>query len=259
MTPAATPYRPQMTRAELLARERRRKARRRKYMIRRIVALLVLIGLITLLVIGVKAIVNAVAKPDEPSADQKVDIILPSTYGIVRDDPEVTELSTEEETPEATEVPKEPTTEELLESGILTDDIKLSYDLQLVARDAAEEFGVPYKLLLAVMFRESSYNPNAANDICHGLMQIHQMNFEWLCGELAEYGVDDIKGEPEDNIYAGAFMLGRLIDKYGDYHKALMAYNCGETGARRLWQQGYTSSQYSRNVLATMESLDVAD
>ena len=67
----------------------------------------------------------------------------------------------------------------MLENGTLTDSIALSYDLQLVARDAAETFGVPYRLLLAVMFRESSYNPEAENGICYGLMQIHQMNFEW--------------------------------------------------------------------------------
>ena len=146
----------------------------------------------------------------------------------------------------------------MLENGTLTDSIALSYDLQLVARDAAETFGVPYRLLLAVMFRESSYNPEAENGICYGLMQIHQMNFEWLQAELEEYGVTDIQHNPEDNIKAGAYLLGGFIEKYGDYHLALMCYNCGEGGAQDLWSQGIYSTQYSWNVLQTMETLDVA-
>ena len=157
------------------------------------------------------------------------------------------------------EEPKEPTIEDLLASGVLTDEIALTYDLQLAARDAAETFDVPYKLLLAVMFRESSYNPNAENGICYGLMQIHNMNFEWLEGELSEYGVTDIKNNPVDNIKAGAYLLGGYIDKYEDYHKALMAYNCGPSRARELWAEGCLQTTYSRNVLQTMSELDVAE
>jgi len=253
---------PQEYREARIARRRReqiRRARRRKYMIRRVIALVILVAAVALLVMGVKAAVAALT-PDRAVKDTFVkDANVPTT--IIQND--VTNLNTQPiekaDTVPVYSEPKEPTVEELLASGILTDEIALSYELQLCAREASETFHVPYKLLLAVMFRESSYNPNAANDICHGLMQIHQMNFDWLESELAEYGVTDIKNNPEDNIYAGAFMLGRLIGKYDDYHKALMAYNCGESGAKRLWEQGYTSSTYSRNVLVTMDELNVAE
>lgn len=245
---------PQELRAARIARQRReqaRKVRRRKYMIRRAIALAITIALIVLIVTGVKAIVTSL----HTSAADK-----PATY-------EVPHVTTAAETMATTGAAEEtapetmamPTTEELLASGILTDEISLSYELQLVAREAAETFGVPYKLVLAVMFRESSYNPNAANDICYGLMQIHQMNFEWLQETLAEFGVTDIKNNPRDNIYAGAYMLGYLVGKYDDYHKALMAYNCGESRAKQLWAEGYTSSTYSRNVIATMDELNVAE
>lgn len=230
-------------------------------LVRRVIALVILIGAVTLLVIGVKAAVAALTKDD---AAQKNDapILEPvdkdtnvPTYFISEDTINLSTTPIETVPPE----PQEPTIEEMLASGILTDDIALSYELQLVAREAAETFNVPYKLLLAVMFRESSYNPKAANDICFGLMQIHEMNFDWLHSELAEYGVTDIKNNPEDNIYAGAYMLGNLIGKYDDYHKALMAYNCGEYRAKELWAEGYLTSQYSRNVHATMEELEVAE
>ena len=151
-----------------------------------------------------------------------------------------------------------PTAEEMLANGILTDSIPLQWELQLAARDAGETFGVPYKLLLAVMFRESSYNPEAENGISYGVMQIHKMNFAWLESELAKYGVTCIRHKPEDNIKAGAYLLGRYLAKYRDYHLALMCYNCGESGARKLWSQGIYSTQYSRNVLQTMKALDAA-
>ena len=229
-------------------REQARKARRRKYMIRRVIALGIFVAALSLLIIGVRTVVLALTVQEETVKETNV-----PTY--IVESP--VEKSVETET--AIEEPKEPTTEDLLASGVLTDDISLSYELQLCAREAAETFGVPYRLLLAVMFRESSYNPEAANDICYGLMQIHQMNFEWLEATLENYGVTDIQRNPEDNIYAGAYMLGILIDKYGDYHKALMAYNCGERGAKRLWKQGYITSKYSRSVLEIMEGLAVAE
>lgn len=245
---------PQELRAARIARQRReqaRKARRRKYMIRRIIVLAIAVAFITLFIMGVKALVVALSVKGT-NAPSHTEVQTTPTYTVAATgEPMTTE-------PMVTE-PQEPTTDDLLASGVLTDEISLSYELQLTAREAAEEFGIPYKLLLAVMFRESSYNPEAANSICYGLMQIHQMNFEWLEGELKGYGVTDIKNNPKDNIYAGAYMLGRLVGKYEDYHKALMAYNCGERRAKELWAEGYTTSTYSRNVIATMNELNVAE
>lgn len=260
MTQTNTAYQrsPQELRAARIARQRReqaRKARRRKYMIRRIVVLVIAVAFITLFAMGVKALVVALTVKGADTDKQTPAVTAPFTVARADEVPIVGTMATDMIETE----PQEPTTEELLASGILTDDIALSYELQLVAREAAEEFDVPYKLLLAVMFRESSYNPNAANSICYGLMQIHQMNFEWLEGELKGYGVTDIKNNPRDNIYAGAYMLGRLIGKYEDYHKALMAYNCGESRAKQLWADGYTTSTYSRNVITTMNELEVAE
>lgn len=244
---------PQELRAARIARQRReqaRKARRRKYMIRRIIVLAIAVAFITLFIMGVKALIVALSVKGA-NAPSHTGVQTTPTYTVAATgEPMTTE-------PMVTE-PQEPTTDDLLASGVLTDEISLSYELQLTAREAAEEFGIPYKLLLAVMFRESSYNPEAANSICYGLMQIHQMNFEWLEGELKGYGVTDIKNNPKDNIYAGAYMLGRLVGKYEDYHKALMAYNCGERRAKELWAEGYTTSTYSRNVIATMNELNVA-
>lgn len=128
-----------------------------------------------------------------------------------------------------------------------SDDIPLSYELQDVMQQACDVYDVPYPLALAIAECESSFNPDADNGICWGLMQIHPINYDRLRG----LGIEPT--DYEGNIVAGVLMIGELLDKYGDRHKALMAYNCGEGGAAKLWQQGCYSSQYSRDVTALSE------
>lgn len=125
--------------------------------------------------------------------------------------------------------------------------VPLSFELQEVMQQACEEYGVPYSLALAIAERESTFALDADNGICYGVMQIHSINYERLRG----LGIEPT--EHEGNIVAGVFMIGELLEKYGDTHKALMAYNCGESGAARLWEQGYSSSQYSRQVVSLAE------
>lgn len=114
-------------------------------------------------------------------------------------------------------------------------------------QDACEKYNVPYALALAVAECESSFNLEADSGTCWGVMQIHPINYP----RLRENGIEPT--EYEGNITAGVFMLGELLDKYTDTHKALMAYNCGETGAKRLWNQGYFTSKYSRKVVEKYE------
>ena len=83
----------------------------------------------------------------------------------------------------------------------------------------------------------------------HGLAQINRCNFEWLQAELGPIDFYD----PIQNVRASLRILGPLWEKY-DPHKALMAYNYGEGGARRHWNNGQTTSRYSREVLTQAES-----
>ena len=116
-----------------------------------------------------------------------------------------------------------------------------------LAKELGEKYGVPYALALAVAECESSFILEADNGTCWGVMQIHPINYP----RLRENGIEPT--EYEGNIVAGVFMLGELLEKYSDTHKALMAYNCGETGAKRLWNQGYLTSTYSRKVVTKYE------
>ncbi len=120
----------------------------------------------------------------------------------------------------------------------------LDPELQSIMEDLCEEYGVPFALAVAVAEQETRFNPDATsstNDF--GLMQINRINFEWL----RERGIDPLTDA--GNIEAGVLILSKALKRYGEIELALMAYNCGDTGAKRLWDAGTYSTQYSRQVM----------
>jgi hypothetical protein len=146
----------------------------------------------------------------------------------------------------------EPELEEEPEPQIRIYDIPLSQELQEYTFRLCEEYGLDYEMVLALMDQESDYREKViskTND--YGIMQINKVNHEWLKEEL---GIEDFL-EAEQNILAGIRMLAGLAAKYEDPHLVLMAYNCGENGAKKLWKQGKTTSQYSRSIMARAEEL----
>lgn len=122
--------------------------------------------------------------------------------------------------------------------------LSLDYDLQKALYDSCRKYDVPFALALAVAEKESGFDPDAkssTND--YGLMQINAVNFEWL----NEKGIDPLTYD--GNIEAGVLMLSKALDRYGEIELALMAYNCGDTGAKRLWDAGTYSTEYSGSVM----------
>ena len=152
--------------------------------------------------------------------------------------------------PAPTESVVTPTPEPTEEAVRYRDDIVsngnlLSYELQEVMQDCCEEYEVPYALALAIAEVESHFNPDAVsktND--YGLMQINKINHAWL----QEIGIDPLTHA--GNIRAGVYIIGQHLKSYGEPELALMAYNCGATGAKRLWDVGTYQTDYSRKVMA---------
>jgi hypothetical protein len=132
-------------------------------------------------------------------------------------------------------------------------DIPLSDELQRYTFDKCLERGLNYEMVLAVMFKESTFRENAVsrtND--YGIMQINRMNHKWLSESL---GITDFL-DPKQSIDAGTFYLKGIADNgFDDMHQILMAYNLGGRGAKDLWHQGITTTAYSRGVIDYMESL----
>lgn len=133
-------------------------------------------------------------------------------------------------------------------------------DLDEITQDfifvEAGEAAVDYELVIAIIIHESRCDPSAisqTND--YGLMQINQINHEWLA---EEYGLTNMLG-PQQNIIAGITILAQQ-SKYDDgtdagLHKMLMAYQMGPTGAAKAWAKGTYSTAYTREVMQTRADL----
>ena len=126
--------------------------------------------------------------------------------------------------------------------------LSLDYELQKAMYDSCQKYDVPFALALAVAEKESNFNPNAVSRTDdHGIMQINTCNFEYL----RDCGIEPLTHK--GNIEAGVMLLGENLELYGDEGLALMAYNCGRTGAKRLWDAGTYSTAYSRAVMELYE------
>lgn len=134
-------------------------------------------------------------------------------------------------------------------------DIPLSEELQLYTYTRCVDYGIAdhYELVLAMMWQESNFTPDTiskTND--YGIMQINACNHEWLRDVLGTTNFLDAS----QNIDAGTYIISRMLLKYEDEHKALMAYNMGERGASLNWEAGIYTSNYSRGVVAKREAIE---
>ena len=131
--------------------------------------------------------------------------------------------------------------------------VPMDEDLQEFIFYLSQAYEMDFTFVMALIQRESSYKPDvisASND--YGLMQINEINHPYLQEQL---GITDFT-EPYGNVRAGMFILRKLFEKYEIPEKVLMAYNMGETGASRLWEQGIFEINYSKSVLQIQQELN---
>ena len=133
-------------------------------------------------------------------------------------------------------------------------DVPLSYSLQRYIYEVCADKEVPVSLVIAMIDKESQFNPEAVSDTGdYGLMQINKINHETL---EEQYRAADML-DPYQNVFCGVKMMGSYIKAYdGDYNKALMAYNMGDYGAKKAWENGIKSTSYSESVLALMQKYE---
>ena len=142
--------------------------------------------------------------------------------------------------PEESEICAAEQTEVIEEQGFEPWDIPLSDDLQQYIYSLCEEYNISYAMVVAMIDVESNFNSKAVsstND--YGLMQINAINHK----ENTDYL------DPYDNVEQGIKALHRLAKKYNEADLVLMCWNCGETGAKKLWKQGIYSTEYSEKVI----------
>lgn len=120
----------------------------------------------------------------------------------------------------------------LLEQGYFSDAVPLDYLYQDILCSACERYSVSYTLALAVIETESGFDVDAigvdGRDI--GLFQIRESNHEWLFDET---GMDP--KNPAGNIECGVWLLGYLLDEYGNAESALTAYRWGHDNGTRKY------------------------
>jgi soluble lytic murein transglycosylase-like protein len=102
--------------------------------------------------------------------------------------------------------------------------------LRMVAR-AAAKVGIDPEMGIAVVAVESRFNPRARSGAgAIGLAQVMPETARWMVSDITEEQLF----EPELNLEIGFRHLRDLLDKYGDEHLALLAYNRGTGTVDRL-------------------------
>lgn len=91
-----------------------------------------------------------------------------------------------------------------------------------VASEVAHKEQLPVTLLLAVIARESSFNPKAINSRDLGLMQV---NAKWHANTIEEVGGEHAMLRPRVNIPVGARILKGYIQTAGTISGGLRRYN----------------------------------
>lgn len=133
-------------------------------------------------------------------------------------------------------------------------DVPIDIDLLDHIQGLSADYEIPVELVLAVIETESSYKADAVSSVgAKGLMQIRPEFHEDRMNRLNCTDLFD----PYQNVKVGMDFLAELIEKYnGNLHKALTAYNHGETGATKdFFSKGIYQSKHSRKVLETTEKI----
>ena len=132
--------------------------------------------------------------------------------------------------------------------------IPISHSLQRYIFEICADEQLPVSLILAMIEHESQFNADIISSTDdYGLMQINTINHQWL---KEEYRCADML-DPYQNVFCGIQIVSSYLEKYnGDYHKALMAYNMGDYGARKAWENGVKTSTYSEKIVGLMEKYE---
>lgn len=93
-------------------------------------------------------------------------------------------------------------------------------------REAEARYRLPPGLMLALVWTESRFNPMAISPAgAAGLAQL-------MPGTARELGVSN-RHDPRQNIDGGARYLRQMLDRFGEVHLALAAYNAGPGAVAR--------------------------
>lgn len=101
-------------------------------------------------------------------------------------------------------------------------------DLEALARQAAQLYGLDPQMYLRQIQAESNWNPRARSHA--GAMGLAQL----MPGTAGDLGVTD-PYDPRQSLYGGARYMRQMLDMFGgDYAKAFAAYNWGPGNVQKM-------------------------
>ncbi len=138
--------------------------------------------------------------------------------------------------------------------------ISLPLEQQEYAYKICQKYGIEYELFLAVMYKESGFNPRSiGGGNSYGLCQIHVSNHANLSRKL---GISNFF-DPYDNMTAGAYLLSiymnsarKVVSGDNVVVYALNSYNMGEGSYfKNCYSQGILDRAYSNSIISIRNKL----
>lgn len=117
-----------------------------------------------------------------------------------------------------------------------------------VVKSAAQHYDLDWRLLDALIYQESAWNPYAVSAAgARGLAQL-------MPDTARELKVVDVF-DAGQNIWGAAWYLRQMYDRFDSWHLALAAYNAGPTRVARCRciPPFPETTDYVRNVLGTVK------
>jgi soluble lytic murein transglycosylase len=113
-------------------------------------------------------------------------------------------------------------------------------EYRAIVKGHARNYRLEPALLAAVIYTESKFHADATSKSgAIGLMQLLPSTAEGIAVHTggSKFETEDLYN-PEINVRYGAWYLRHLLDKYGDEHEALAAYNAGQDNVDRWLASG---------------------
>ncbi len=127
-----------------------------------------------------------------------------------------------------------------------------------VIHDQSARYQYDWKWLLAIIQAESDFDLKARSSVgACGLMQLMPDTARAIAKKIGiRFDGNRTLYNLEQNIQLGAYYFYELVQEFGDFEKAIIAYNYGRSGAIRAKKQGQDlASQYRRKILKTYARL----
>ena len=148
----------------------------------------------------------------------------------------------------ASEPTKKPTSKKQNKTTTkLYTNIPLSARFQKYIDGKCKSYGISTNVVMGCIRVESNFQTQIMGDKgkAYGLMQVQK---QWHKERMKKVGATNLL-DPYDNVAVGIDYLAELYGIYGNYHKALMAYNGGHAYCKRRVRAGLVNSPYSRRVM----------